>query len=246
MNPNFAKQDVIKQLQQEILALQGHRKTSGNNLNKTGLGILEQAFHDQTFPIGAVHEFISRHIEEVAATNGFLSGLVGSLMKQKGACLWVSTNRTVFPQALKIFGIEPERIIFIDTARPKEALWTIEEGLKCEALSVVIGEIRELSFTESRRLQLAVEHSHVTGFIHRQNPKTENTVACVTRWKIKPLPSDAEQGMPGVGFPRWDVHLLKVRNGKPGNWQLEWADSSFQYIAKQRVALPDIHTRKAG
>ena len=36
-------------------------------------------------------------------------------------------------------------------------LWVIEEALKCEGLAAVIGEIKELSFTQSRRLQLAVE-----------------------------------------------------------------------------------------
>jgi hypothetical protein len=36
--------------------------------------------------------------------------------------------------------------------------------------------------------------------------------------------------MPGVGFPGWNVELLKVRNGKPGSWQIEWAESRFQNI----------------
>jgi protein ImuA len=136
----------------------------------------------------------------------------------------------VFPPALKVFGIEPQRIIFIDVNRPKEALWAVEEALKCEALAAVVGELSELSFTESRRLQLAVEQSKVTGFIHRYNPRSENTVACVTRWKIKPAPSSEEEGLPGLGFPRWNVELLKVRNGRPGSWQIEWSAGSFKQV----------------
>ena len=97
----------------------------------------------------------------------------------------------------------------------------MEEALKCKGLSAVIGEMPELSFTTSRRLQLAVEQSQVTGFILRNNPKNINTTACVTRWKISSLPSQLAGGMPGVGFPRWNVALLKVRNGYPANWDIE-------------------------
>src|SRR5690606_13935094 len=110
------------------------------------------AFPNGIFPTGAIHEFISPGSEEAAATNGFISGIIGRLMQQKGTCLWISTKRTLFPPALKLFGIEPDRVIFIDLPRPKEALWAIEEALKCDALSAVVGELRELSFNESRRL----------------------------------------------------------------------------------------------
>ena len=103
----------------------------------------------------------------------------------------------------------------------------MEEALKCDGLSAVIGEMQELSFTASRRLQLAVEQSRVTGFILRHNPRNLNTTACVTRWKITSLPSELADDMPGVGFPRWNVELLKIRNGKPGAWQIEWTAGPF-------------------
>lgn len=55
----------------------------------------------------------------------------------------------------------------MDAGKTKDSLWAIEEALKCNALIAVVGEITELTFNDSRRLQLAVEKSHVTGFIHR-------------------------------------------------------------------------------
>ncbi len=238
-----AKQDIIQQLQKEVLSMQRLKKVSGSSLS-TGLWEVEKAFPDQTFPVGAVHEFISNAKEDAAATNGFMSGLISKLMK-KGTAVWVSSKRTLFPPALKVFGIEPERIIFIDLWRQKDVLWAIEEALKCDAVSAVIGELNELSFTESRRLQLAVEQSRVTGFIHRYNPKSENITACVSRWKIKPIASDIN-GIPGTGFPRWNVQLLKVRNGKPGAWQIEWSVGQFQHITRQVYSLSEVQKRKAG
>jgi len=110
-------------------------------------------------------------------------------------------------------------------------LWVMEEALKCEGLAAVICEIPELGFTASRRLQLAVEESQVTGFILRRNPKSINTTACITRWKITAAPSETENKMPGTGFPRWNVELLKVRNGKPGKWIVEFAGGKFRHVS---------------
>jgi protein ImuA len=241
----MAKREIVRQLQKEVLSLQQSKKPVVGQPVNPDLGELLGAFPNKTFPTGAVHEFISPNPENAAATNGFLCGLLGQLMLQKGPCLWISARRTIFPPALKVFGIDPERIIFIDLDRPKQVLWTIEEGLKCEELSVVIGELSQLGFTESRRLQLAVEASNVTGFIHRYQPRGENTVACTTRWKIKPI-SSISGDMPGVGFPRWDIQLLKVRNGKPGSWQFEWKGGQFHSIAPQRFSIIKNERLKTG
>jgi len=238
------KHDIIQQLQREVLSLQRHKGISGQRLRK-GLGDIDKAFPENTFPLGAVHEFISTSKENAAATNGFMAGLLSQLMQKSKLVLWISTKRTLFPPALNIFGIEPERIVFVDLWKQKEVLWAIEEALKCNALSVVVGELSELSFTESRRLQLAVEQSRVTGFIHRYDPRSENTVACVTRWKISHLASETN-GMPGVGSPKWNVDLLKVRNGRPGTWQMEWSEGSFKQVTPQAFSISEMLKRKAG
>src|SRR5690606_20668797 len=86
---------------------------------------------------------------------------------------------------------------------------------------------QEMDFAQSRRLQLAVEKSRVTGLVLRSNPRLVGSTACAARWHIRPLPSVPEEGLPGVGFPRWEVKLLKVRNGNPGCWQMEWAGGQF-------------------
>jgi len=93
-----------------------------------------------------------------------------------------------------------------------------------------------LGFTESRRLQLAVEKSGVTGFIHRQSPKTQNSVACTTRWKISPAQSYTQDDLPGVGHPVWNVELVKVRNGRPDSWQVGWFGNRFMPMANRRLS----------
>ncbi len=215
------KADIIAQLKKDILPLQGFKTSLKNNVVDATLGPIKNAFPGSSFPLAAIHEFISVNKEEGAATGGFVAALIASLMRGGGVAIWISAARNIFPPALKSFGIAPEKIIFINLKKEKEIGWAMEEALKCKGLSAVIGELPELSFTTSRRLQLAVEQSQVTGFIIRCNPRNINTTACVTRWRIKPIPSQLEETMPGLGFPSWRVELVKVRNGYPGNWEIE-------------------------
>lgn len=98
----------------------------------------------------------------------------------------------------------------------------------------------------SRRLQLAVEQSCVTGFIIRHQPRYPGVTACVSRWQITPLPSELEEGMPGVGFPRWQVELLKIRNGRPGTWEVEWSAGNCRLIEEPVVVSPLQPKRKTG
>jgi protein ImuA len=220
------KREMAKNLQAKINAMQGLGKPSGEP-SRAGLSLFASAFPGQAFPTSALHEFISYESVESASTNGFITALMGKFMKEGGICLWIGNRTKIFPQGLKHFGMDPDRIVFIDAQKPKDALWIIEESLKCEALTAVVGEIRELGFTDSRRLQLAVEHSGVTCFVHRFRPHTENATACTARWKIIPLPSSAGDGLPGIGNSHWEVQLLKVRNGKPKSWQVVWSGNNF-------------------
>jgi len=239
------KPDIIAQLQNRILSLQGYKlSTPGNNL-QIDLGPINQAFPNGCFPFGAVHEFIIGGTEDAATTSGFVAAVVSSFMRNKRVSVWISSSRTIFPPALKVFDIEPDHIIFIDLQNHKDVLWVIEETLKCDGLAAVIAEIQQLNFKESRRLQLAVEQSGVTGFILRS--RNMNTIASVSRWKIGSLPSVLNDDMPGVGFPRWNVELLKIRNGKPGVWQMEWSNGCFNHISPPSIlSIPQEQKRKTG
>jgi protein ImuA len=249
-----SKKDIISQLQKEILPLQGFRPPSPGNAVDMGLGPVEAAFPNGVFPTGAMHEFLNDRAEDAAASGGMMAGLLAGLMQKGGVCVWIGCRRTLFPPALKAYGIEPDRVIFVDLKREKDVLWAMEEALKCEGLAAVVGEMGEIDFTASRRLQLAVEKSRVTGFILRRDARKMNVVASVARWKVSSLESHLEDGLPGVGFPRWRVELDKIRNGRPGAWVVEWSAGMFRVIPEmgvgssnpERIPLPAQEKRKTG
>lgn len=224
-----AKADIILQLQKEILLLGGHKPPVKNMSLPNGLQFMQPHFPQGVFPLGAVHEFVFNNPEAAAATTGFIGGLLSACIPVKGTVIWISRNNNIFPPALIAFNIEPSAVIFIHPANEKEVLWVMEEVLKCDSITAAVAEMQELNFTNSRRFQLAVEKSKVTGFILNEKQQPANN-ACVSRWQVQSLPSMPQQGLPGVGNTRWQVDLKKIRNGKPGSWQIEWAGNNFKQV----------------
>ncbi len=232
---------IIAELQKEINSLQGFRPRKTADHFDAGLGKIKQAFPNACFPLGAMHEFLFDKAEDAAATCGFITGLTASLMKKGGNAIWIGTGKKIFPPALHAFGIRPEKIIFLDLQKEKEILWATEEALKCNSVAAVVTEAKLISMIASRRLQLATEQSGVTGFIIHNDPKRVHTTACIARWRITSLASRTPQGMPGMGFPGWNVELLKVRNGTPGAWQLEFSGGRFKHLTTIADLQPHTH-----
>ncbi len=222
---------MISELQKKILLMQGFKPTPVES-KIVHLGPIETAFPNSVFPTGAIHEFLAEASEHAAACTGFITGILSALMQNGKACIWISKTRKLFPAALKNFGVEPARVIFIDLQLEKDVLWVMEEALKCKGLAAVVGEVKEITFAQSQRLQLALEKTKVTGFVLRTDANKVSTTACVARWKITPLASQLEEGMPGIGYPRWRVDLLRVRNGNPGSWDIEWLHNAFHPVTK--------------
>lgn len=241
---SLSKATILAKLQSDILRLEGFKSERTIKLDN-GLTPILDALPNGSLPIGAVHEFLTTQAEDAASTGGFIAGLLSSLMSANGATLWISSSRKVFPPGLKMFGIEPDRFIFIDLQKEKDVIWATEEALKCSSLSAVVAEIKEIDFTESRRLQLAVEQSQVTGFIIRNNYRKLNTTACVSRWKITPQPSESHDDLPGICFPKWRVELLRIKNGKPGVWSFKWMNGRFVPVQATLITTID-QQKKAG
>jgi protein ImuA len=243
-----SKRELVSKLQKDILLWQGFKPQVAAAADAIGLGGIESAFPNGVFPKKAIHEFLTLFPEHAAASDGFIAGLLATLMEDGAACVWISTSRKLFPASLRAFNVEPEHIIFMDVTKEKDVLWIMEEALKCKGLAAVVAEINSLSLIESRRLQLAVEESGVTGFILRKDARKTISSVATARWQISPLPSNNEDGMPGLGFPRWQVELLKVRSGNPGSWVMEWAGDGFRQITEEKTnkAWSEVEERQIG
>ncbi|MFL0356772.1 recA-like protein [Erythrobacter sp. GH1-10] len=150
--------------------------------------------------------------------------------------LWVQDARAVqrggrpyrhgLPRELR------DRLIHVETKTPEDALFALEEGLKCRDLACVIGEItgnpRALSFTASRRLSLAAEKHGVALWLVRLDAAPELSSARM-RWRAAPAhsaPARWDAAAPGV--PQWAAELFRARSHAPGKWILSNDDGRLR------------------
>src|SRR5438309_10560739 len=96
-----SKAHILAQLQKEILPLQGFKPLAADIGFDAGLGFIKHTFPNATFPLGAVHEFFCSEVEDVAASSGFIAGILSAIMRKGGVAIWISSSQMIFPPALK-------------------------------------------------------------------------------------------------------------------------------------------------
>lgn len=116
------------------------------------------------------------------------------------------------------------RVIHVATRSCEDALFALEEGLRCRELACVIGEIagnpRALGFTASRRLSLAVEKHGVPLFLVRLDARRDPGSARM-RWQAGAAPSLPARWNPQApGAATWRAELFRARGHAPGQWIL--------------------------
>ncbi len=124
-------------------------------------------------------------------------------------------------------GLPPDlrhRLIHVAAATPEDALFALEEGVRCRDLACVIGEIagnpRALSFTASRRLSLAAERHGVRLWLVRLDAEPGLSSARM-RWRVRAAPSPPPRwNAAAPGRAAWHAELFRARAHAPGEWIL--------------------------
>jgi len=126
--------------------------------------------------------------------------------------------RPGLPRALR------HRLIHVTANTAKDALFALEEGLRCRELAFVIGEIvgnpKALSFTAQRRLSLAAQRHSVPLWLVRLDAVRDLSSARM-RWETRAAPSAPPRwNAAAPGGPRWRAELFRARSYPPGEWVL--------------------------
>lgn len=146
-------------------------------------------------------------------------------------------------------GLPPDlthRLIHVAAATPEDALFALEEGLKCRDIACVIGEIAEnpraLSFTASRRLSLTAEKHGVRLWLVRLDAAPDLSSARM-RWEVRAAPSATPRWNPAApGMATWHAELFRARTHAAGKWTLS-DDAGTLRLASEpdlQAAAPDI------
>lgn len=154
---------------------------------------------------------------------GVMGFILAHLQRSNAPVLWVQDRLSRKEAGVPYLpGMGGVGIILVTVTRAVDVLWALEEGLRCKALSAVVGELwgepPALSFTATKRLALRAEASDLPCWLIRR-ASAPNLSAARERWRIASLPSGAHpHDAQSPGSPRWKAELFRSRTGRPGSW----------------------------
>jgi protein ImuA len=167
------------------------------------------------------------------------SGWAGFLLPQvdrSKPVLWVQERMAILESG-RIYppGIGNLDIVHVEARDARAALWAMEEGVRCSALSAVIGEVygdpAALDFTATRRLAVASERNRVPCWLVRLGGNA-NLSGARMRWRVASAPSLLNPLDPRApGLPIWDADLFRARGAPPGRWTVAHESGVFHLVA---------------
>lgn len=178
---------------------------------------------------GALHELSPRAPMHFGAAAGFALALA-SLRQGSKQTLWIQQEfaaaeaGALYGPGLDLVGLPSERILILRVPRAEDALWAMEETLKCRAAVTVVAEVRNdgawTDLRTTRRLVLAAGEGGGIGFLLRHRPSAAPSPAA-TRWEIAAV-SGARDRFGGLGPATFSIALVKNRRGPCARWLVAW------------------------
>ncbi len=204
-------------------------------------GLPDPPLHSEIFASGAEASGAGMAL---ALARDALAALPQSEGEDRRQVLWVQDRGAIrlggrpcvqgLPRALR------HRLIHVAAATPEDALFALEEGLRCRDLACVIGEItgnpRALGFTASRRLSLTAERHGVALWLVRIDAEPDLSSARM-RWRARSAPSAPPRWNPAApGTATWHAELFRSRAHAPGEWMLSHDDDATLTARKHPAA----------
>ncbi|MGA8612342.1 MAG: ImuA protein [Xanthobacteraceae bacterium] len=221
-----------------------------------GLSALDSYLPNGGLACGALHEIVPEP-RSIPATFGFIVAILAritfSTPSPREGRLYASGNARgplflVLPaysfrefgrlhgHGLRALGLDPARLILVETSHRKETLWAIEEALHSGAPAAVAGVIDKLDLRTSQRLHLAATDCGLPLLLLRPAQNLEASAAA-TRWRV----GTAEAARDRFGLitrPRWHLRLERCRNGRPGEWVVEYDHVAHRFSLAATLADP--------
>jgi protein ImuA len=228
-----------------------------------GLAPLDAHLPQGGLTVGALHEVAPLEPGDMPAGFGFLVALLARFAPAHVPAKWAPVRRQghapidlsrpvlfIAPShalaehgrphghGLAQLGLDPARLILVETRNEKQALWALEEALRSSVPAAVGGVITRLDLKASQRLQLAAGEIGLPLLLLRPAQAiNEDASAAATRWRI----GAAEAARDRFGLierTRWNVRLERCRNGRPGDWLVEFDHAAYRFSLAAPLADP--------
>jgi len=220
-----------------------------------GIPALDSFLPHGGLPFGALHEITSGHENDLPASLGFTTALLGRVPPGGPIIFVFSRKRTglgrLYGHGLNALGLDPGRVLLVETQDDAQALWAIEEALRSGAPAAVVGmTATAIDLKSSQRLNLAAGDSGRLLLLVQPEQLAGLNVA-MTRWRIGALTA-AKDRFGLIARWRWQLSLERCRNGRTGEWQVEFDHAAHRFSLVSPLAhsaparAPDTPHARAG
>ncbi|MBV8428230.1 MAG: ImuA protein [Hyphomicrobiales bacterium] len=229
--PERSRAEILDDLRRLLPRLEN--PSGGNCAFSFGLPALDAHLPKGGLAGGALHEVVPESEGDLPAAFGFAAALLGR-MPSDGPMLFVISPSGLADcghphgHGLDELGLTPARLILVETEDEVQALWAMEEALRSAVPSAVAGAIgQKLDLKASRRLHLAAGNSGCP-LILLSAAAGMGSSAAATRWCV----GAAKAARDRFGLPahwRWRLRLERCRNGRLGEWLVEWDHVAYRF-----------------
>ena len=256
-----------------LLARQAGWREDVNATLPFGLAALDSHLPNGGLACGALHEIVPTRQAALPTAFGFMVAILARLSSSYGAgladgertdahCLPHgfpngTERRIVFVMpahalrqcgrlsghGLKGLGLNPRRAILVETAHWQDSLWALVEALRSAAPQAVAGMIDRLDLKTSQKLHLTAADAGLPLLLLRPSQTLESSAAA-TRWRIDAA-AGARDRFGSYARARWQVQLERCRNGRPGEWVVEYDHVAHRFSLVAALADPAL-SRGAG
>jgi protein ImuA len=212
-----------------------------------GLPALDAFLPQGGLPLAAVHEVLPRTAAVTPAACGFITALLRRIVRA-GSIFFIASRGTLFSalhgHGLNGLGLDPAHVILVETDGDKQALWAIEETLRSGVPDAVAGLVdSHLDFLAGQRLHLAAVDTGIPLFLLRP-PDEPGTNFATTRWRVTAAPAARDRVGLAIRW-RWHIRLERCRNGRTGEWLVEFDHAAYRFSLPAAMADPAF-SRRAG
>lgn len=182
-------QKLTRQLQQARRAPPDvHRQPHTPPVSTTIPG-LDRLLPDGGLRPGMLVEWMAH---DAASGAGTLAWKVAAAWQQQPAadgkgCVVIDRQRRFYPPAVAPLGIDPEQLLVVRPDSDRDALWALEQSLRCPGVGIVIARLEGVRAQEFRRLQLAAETSGAIGLLLRPARERSQASWADVRLLVQPI-----------------------------------------------------------
>jgi protein ImuA len=211
-----------------------------------GLPALDTHLPQGGLVCGALHEVVPETESVLSAAFGFVVAVLGRISSpppQGGRGKPIILVMPAYGQrkhgrlcghGLNSLGLDPARVTLVETAHRKETLWAVAEALHSGVPRAVAGMIDRFDLKTSQKLHLAASDAGLPLLLIRP-AQTLEASAAATRWRVGTAEAARDRfGL--VARPRWHLQLERCRNGRPGEWMVEYDHVTHRFSLASALA----------